>query len=134
MIDLLADLANQKTEMEARFDQFIKKTDNYATLQHSARNMRRRIDHFTHLPMGYSFRVRKQKCVDVLSKKGGALKRRVQKTRYNCACFIRTLKSLQNKIHLLLMSLQSTYRKYFGDGGHWSWCSNRSSKAHAQVK
>lgn len=73
------------TEMETRLNKFLKQTDNYVTLQQMARDMRQRINHLTHLPMGHSVGKRKLQCVDVLAKKGGALKRRVQKTRFDHA-------------------------------------------------
>ena len=84
IIELTAELANQKMQMETQLDRLMTKAENYIHLQHSARNMRRRIDHLTHLPMGCTLRKRKRTCVEVLARKGGALKRCVQKTRSNC--------------------------------------------------
>lgn len=71
----------QKNDLADRvrtMDQF---TDNYVRLQNSTRNLWRRVHHFTHLPIGYHARQRKRKAVGLLSKTGGACKRRIQTTR-----------------------------------------------------
>ena len=54
----------------------------FIRLQYSLRNLRRRVDHLTHLPMGYHMRQRKRKVLEHLSKQSGAHRRRVQATRY----------------------------------------------------
>ena len=81
IVDLVAQLAKQTSDSDKRLDNHIRVTENYISLQNTARNMRRRIDHLTHLPMGCVLRTRKRKSVEVLAKKGGALKRRVRVTR-----------------------------------------------------
>lgn len=63
------------------YQSFVRVTENYARLQNSTRNMRRRIDHFTHLPIGYHNRQRKRKALETLAKKGGARKKRLRATR-----------------------------------------------------
>lgn len=80
--ELTKELTKQRLDAEERFSSFVRVTDNYVSLQHSARNMRRRIDHLTHLPIGCGLRKRKRRSVDMLAKKGGALKRRVRATRF----------------------------------------------------
>lgn len=70
-----------KVGMVEQKKSFERVTDNYVRLQYSTRNMRRRIDHFTNLPMGYHARQRKRKALEVLTKSGGAHKRRVRATR-----------------------------------------------------
>ena len=77
IIELTTELANQKMQMETQLDRLMTKAENYIHLQHSTRNMRCRIDHLTHLPMGCTLQKCKQTCVEVLARKGGALKRRV---------------------------------------------------------
>ena len=81
IVDLVAQLAKQTSYSDKRLDNHIRVTENYISLQNTAKNMRRRIDHLTHLPMGCVLRTRKRKSVEVLAKKGGALKRRVRVTR-----------------------------------------------------
>lgn len=79
--ELSEELEVQKNNLADRvrtMDQF---TDNYVRLQNSTRNLRRRVHHFTHLPIGYHARQRKRKAVGLLSKTGGACKRRIQTTR-----------------------------------------------------
>ncbi|MCO5567203.1 hypothetical protein L7F22_020891 [Adiantum nelumboides] len=78
---LLEKESELKLNMEERKKSFQRVSDNYVRLQYSTRNMRRRIDHFTNLPMGYHARQRKQKALDDLAKSGGAHKRRVRATR-----------------------------------------------------
>ena len=55
--------------------------DNYLHLRYSTRNLRHRVDHLTHLPMGYHARQRTRKAVGLLSKRGSACKQRVRETR-----------------------------------------------------
>ena len=69
---------NNLADRERTMDMF---TNNYVHLQNSTRNLRRRVTHFTHLPKGYHARQRKRKAVGLLSKTGGACKRRIQTTR-----------------------------------------------------
>ena len=57
-------------------------TTKFIRLQYSSRNLRRRVDHLTHLPMGYHMRQRKRKALEHLSKQSGAHRHRVQATRY----------------------------------------------------
>ena len=82
IVDLAAQLTKQTFDSsDKRLDNHIRVTENYISLQNTARNMRRRIDHLTHLPMGCVLKTRKRKSVEVLAKKGGALKRTVRVTR-----------------------------------------------------
>ncbi|MCO5587359.1 hypothetical protein L7F22_041308 [Adiantum nelumboides] len=81
IVDLLAQLAKQTLDSDMRLDNHIRVAENYICLQNRARNMCRRIDHLTHLPMGCVLWKRKRKSVEILAKKGGALKRRVRVTR-----------------------------------------------------
>ena len=54
--NLTKQLDSQRKESNERFNSFLRITDNYVNLQHSTRNMRRRIDHLTHLPLGFQAR------------------------------------------------------------------------------
>ena len=77
VVDLTEQLKLQKRQSEERFRSFVHVTDNYVQLQHSTRNMRRRIDHFTNLPLGFHARKQKRQSVELLANKGGARKRRL---------------------------------------------------------
>ncbi|MCO5567205.1 hypothetical protein L7F22_020893 [Adiantum nelumboides] len=90
---LLEKESELKLNMEERKKSFQRVSDNYVRLQYSTRNMRRRIDHFTNLQMGYHARQRKRKALDDLAKSGGAHKQRVRATRHH------------GKTHGLLMPL-----------------------------
>lgn len=79
--ELNKELKVQKTELDLRFSNFVQVTDNYVHLQHNARNMRRCIDHLTHLPLGFQSRKRSRQSMEVLSKNSGAHKRRIRATR-----------------------------------------------------
>ena len=54
---------------------------NYLRLQYSTQNLHQCVNHFTHLPMGFSARHQKRKPANLLSKAGGAQKRHVRRTR-----------------------------------------------------
>ena len=56
--------------------------DNYIQMQHTARNMRRQIDHLTHIPLGFNVRKCKRQAMLMLSSSGGAQKKRIRQTRY----------------------------------------------------
>lgn len=79
--ELSEELEVQKTNLADRVHTINQFTDNYVRLQHSTRNLRRRVHHFTHLPIGYHARQRKRKAVGLLSRTAGACKRRKQTTR-----------------------------------------------------
>ena len=79
--DLTKQLDSQRKESNERFNSFLRITDNYVNLQHSTRNMRRRIDHLTHLPLGFQARKRKRQSVELLASRSGARKRRLRATR-----------------------------------------------------
>lgn len=81
VVDLTEQLKVQQRESKERFRSFVQVTDNYVQLQHSTRNMRRRIDHFTNLPLGFHARKRKRQSLELLANKGGARKRRLRVTR-----------------------------------------------------
>ena len=64
-------LSQQKEEQERR-------VDNYIQMQHTARNMRRRIDHLTHISLGFNVRKRKRQAMSMLSSSGGARKKHIR--------------------------------------------------------
>lgn len=80
--DLIEQQKVQLKESKERLRSFFRITDNYVHLQHSTRNMRRRIDHLTHLPLGFQARKRKRQSVDLLASNSGARKRRLRATRF----------------------------------------------------
>ena len=80
--ELSKKVEDQRQKLEDRVDSFDRVTEHYLNLQSTSRNMRRRIDHFTHLPIGHHARKRKYQAMHLLSKNSGARKRRLQKTRY----------------------------------------------------
>ena len=70
----------RKTQDDSRsFEEVAMK---FIRLQYSSRNLRRRVDHLTHLPMGYHMRQRKRKALEHLSKQSGGHRCWVQATRY----------------------------------------------------
>ena len=81
-MELSKKVGEQTEELKDRFNSFDRVTKNYLNLQNSSQNMRRRIDHFTHLPIHFHARKRKCQAMQLLSKNSGACKRRLQKTRY----------------------------------------------------
>lgn len=79
--DLTKEVRELKDSNEERMQRIDRVADNYIRLRDSTRNLRRRVDHFTHLPIGYNARQRKRKAVSLLAKHGGARKRRVRTTK-----------------------------------------------------
>jgi len=79
--ELLDQIKEHKTKMRDESRSFEQVAENYIRLQYTSRNLRRRIDHLAHLPMGYQVRQRKRKALDLLSKHSGARKRRMHATR-----------------------------------------------------
>ena len=79
--DLTKKLDSQHKESNERFNSFLRIIDNYVNLQHSTRNMRRRIDHLTHLPLRFQARKRKRQSVELLASRSEARKRRLRATR-----------------------------------------------------
>lgn len=116
--ELTKELAEQKRRFEERVQKIDQVADNYIRLRHSTRNLRRRVDHFTHLPMGYNARQRKRKAVGLLAKHGGARKRRVKATRYwnltSFCTFSCLYHGFQLCAHLLLCSKQGMCRGTIG--------------------
>lgn len=79
--DLTKQLDSQRKESNECFNSFLRIIDNYVNLQHSTRNMRRRIDHLTHLPLGFQARKRKRQSVELLASRSRARKRGLRATR-----------------------------------------------------
>lgn len=57
--ELTEQLKEQRSKLEERVRTIDQVADNYIRLRYSTRNLRRRVDHFTHLPIGYHARKRK---------------------------------------------------------------------------
>ena len=81
-MELSKKVEEQIEELKDQFNSFDRVTKNYLNLQNSSRNMRRHIDHFTHLLIRFYARKCKCQAMQLLSKNSGARKRRLQKTRY----------------------------------------------------
>ena len=132
--ELNKEVAELKIGLEERVHKIDRVADDYLRLRHSTRNLRRRVDHFTHLPMGYNACRRKRKAIGSLAKNSGALKRRVKATRLwnpndfctlSCLCHGLLLCS-----HLLLCCKQGMCRGIVGHEHLRGVCADLHIAAH----